>query len=350
MRSIRHRAAAIIALAFVAVLAASCSSVGKNGKPGSLRALAAKKGIVAGCNIEFTHLSNKPYTEFVAGEFAALTPDNQMKWNYIHPQKERYEWFFSDGILDFAKKNNMQVRGHVLVWHQQLASWVVDACKTKEDTLAIVKSHCFDIVSHYKGRIYKWDVLNEIIDDDARLRSTIFSMRTGTEFIETALRAAREADPSTLLYINDYSIEGVNPKSDAYYEMIKDFKARGVPIDGIGMQAHWELYNRPTLESVRENVERFAALGVKVDFTELDIRIEGAPKDEDLALQAEVYAGVVKIVMETEGTDTVVFWGPDDSRSWIPRWRSSWGNATMYDRDLTPKPAAIAVKALLAEK
>jgi endo-1,4-beta-xylanase len=347
MKRSRYGAAAFAACIVLALSAASCASGGKNGKPGSLRALAAKKGITVGCNIEFTHLTNKPYTEFVAGEFAALTPDNQMKWSYIHPQKDRFEWFFTDGILDFAKKNNQKVRGHVLIWHQQLSSWVSEEAKTKEKLLAIVKDHCYGIVSHYKGRIYKWDVLNEIIDDSAKLRDTVFSFRSGADFIETALRASREADPVALLYINDYSIEGVNAKSTAYYELCKDLLARGVPLDGIGFQAHWELYNMPPLESVRENVERFAALGLRVDFTELDIRIEGAPTPEDLALQAEVYAGVMKVVMETDGTDTIVFWGPDDSRSWIPRWRSSWGSATMFNRDMSPKPAYEAVKAVL---
>jgi endo-1,4-beta-xylanase len=341
-----------VLIAILAGLACLCGSCSKGFKPAkdSLRAVAAKQGITVGFNLNFNDLNNKTYTAFVGGQFSSMTPDNHMKWDFIHPQKERYEWFFADGLLALAEKYGMQTRGHVLVWHQQLARWVLDEAKTKDDILKIVDDHCFTIVDHYKGRIGRWDVVNEPFRGDGSWEPSIFYALSGKEFVDVALKAARRADPKALLYINEVAADHICPKSDALYELCKDLLARKVPLDGVGFQAHFELNNLPDMASVKANVERFAALGLRVDFTELDVRMEGAPTPERLELQAGAFADIVKIVMETDGTNIVTFWGPDDGRSWVPRWRSSWGSATMLNRDLTPKPAFTAVKALLGGK
>jgi endo-1,4-beta-xylanase len=339
----------IVSLAFLAALS-SCAKPAKTAakaaylpRTDSLRAVAAAQGIDIGSAVNFKYLSTPAYAKTLGEEFSIVTAEDQMKWQYIHPQRNQYEWFFADGILDYAAGYGMKVRGHTLVWHSQLAPWVTAEAKTKEDILSIVETHCREIVSHYKGRIYKWDVVNEVIADDGTMRSSVFSVLSGNEFIDAALKAARAADPACLLYINDYSVEAVNPKSDALYVLCKDLLKRGIPLDGVGFQAHLDLDAMPAMDSVKANVERFAALGLRVDFTELDIRFPGPATPERLASQAGYYADIAKIVMATPGTDTIVLWGLDDGHSWIPRWRSGLGNALILDSAYKPKPAYFAL-------
>jgi endo-1,4-beta-xylanase len=345
MKRSRSGAAALAACIVLALSAASCASGGKVGKPGSLRALAAEKGITVGNCVKTEFLADKKYAKILAGEFSALTHENELKWYAV--ENPRGSFNFEETVVRFAEEAGMKIRGHALVWHSQLPGWVGNAGMDRESMLAIVREHCAKTVSHYKGRIHKWDVVNEVIEDDGSLRKTPFSARTGKEFISEAFKAAHEADPDALLYINDYGVEDICPKSDALYALCAELVAAGIPVNGVGFQAHWRLTSIPSMDSVKENVARFVKLGLKVDFTEFDVAIPGDPTPGQFEEQANVYADLVRVVMETEGTDTIIFWGLDDGHSWIQKYKGGWGSATMRNKDYSPKPAYEAVKATL---
>jgi endo-1,4-beta-xylanase len=345
MKLSRSGAAALAVCVVLAISTASCISGSKDGKPGSLRALAAKKGITVGNCVKNEFLMDKKYAKVLADDFSAITHENELKWYAV--ENPRGSFNFEETIVSFAEKQGMKIRGHALVWHSQLPGWVGNAGMDRESMLSIVRDHCAKTVAHYKGRIYKWDVVNEVIEDDGSFRKTPFSDRTGKEFISEAFHASHEADPGALLYINDYGVESICPKSDALYALCAELVAAGVPVNGVGFQAHWRLSSVPPMDSVRENVERFVKLGLKVDFTEFDVSIAGDPTPEQFEEQARVYADLMRLVMETEGTDTLIFWGLDDGRSWIQKYKGGSGSATMRNKDLSPKPAYEAVKAVL---
>lgn len=312
-----------------------------------LRTLAQKRGLELGVAVDFKMLANAKYAGLVASEFSAITAENVMKWETLHPQADRFEWFFGDTLADFAGANQQKFRGHTLVWHSQLPQWVKDTVKTRDAMLDLVRTHSAAIADHYKGRVHKWDVVNEVIDDTEGFRKSEFYTLTGTDFIDEAFRAAHGADPDALLYINDYSVEHLGPKSDRLYQLCADLVSRKVPIHGVGLQAHLDLDQMPGMDSFRKNIERFTALGLQVDITELDIRFSGPATPERLAAQAQAYRDVFEVILTTEGTDSVTLWGLDDGHSWIPKWRPGVGNALLLDRKYQPKPAYWAVAEVL---
>jgi len=315
-----------------------------------LRGLAAAYHLDFGAAVAFKALSISKYAQIVSSEFSTLTPENEMKWQYIHPVAGSYELFFGDQLVQFAQSHQMKVRGHTLVWHNQLPRWVSESVTTEDALLKLVTEHVSTIVGHYRGKIAKWDVANEVIDDAQGMRDTLFYRLSGTEFLSTAFRAAHEADADALLYLNDYSVEAINPKSNRLYELCKALLAQGVPLHGVGLQAHWDLDDLPSMSSVRKNIERFAALGLKVDITELDIRMKGAPTPERLRVQAEAYAALVRVVLDTEGSDSITVWGVDDGHSWVPQWMSSYGSALLLDGKYRAKQAYAAVVGELSNR
>lgn len=348
MKNIAARIRWCLAVALAAALAFPIAAEPNDGLQG-LRAYAAKKGLDLGVAVNFKQMGNARYTAAVAGEFSYITPENEMKWEYIHSLPEGYDWFFGDSLLAFAQANGMKLRGHALVWHSQVARWVQDAAVDKESLLKIVRDHCSTIVAHYRGKVAKWDVANEVVDDKEGLRQSLFYLKAGTDFIDEAFKAARAADPAALLYINDYSVEDICPKSDRLYALVKGMLARGVPIDGVGLQSHWDLDALPSMASVRANIERFAALGLKVDITELDIRFKGPASDERLAAQAAAYAEVLKVALTAKGVSSVTVWGLDDGHSWIRNAFPGYANATLLDKSYAPKPAYRAWLELLKQ-
>ncbi len=253
--------------------------------------------------------------------------------------------------------NGMAVRGHTLVWHNQVASWVKSGNFSPMELSAILHDHITTLMKHYAGKVWAWDVVNEAFDGNPPgLRSTLWYNAPGigfagqkTRYIEQALRWAREADPTALLFYNDYSAETINPKSDAIYAMAKDFKQRGVPLDGIGLQMHVGL--ETNLSQLGANIERLTALGLQVHITELDVAIpvnpEGAPVDPDaFRKQAEVYRRIASTCLRIKGCTAIQIWGITDRYSWIPGFsHGKNGLALPLDKDYQPKPAYDALLA-----
>ena len=311
-----------------------------------LRKIAEEHDMLIGAAVEPKHLKNPQYAELLAGQFNYLTPENRMKWSFIHPEKDRYDFNGGDTLLEFAEAHDMNVRGHALVWHNQNPEWLDKGNWTKEELLGVLEDHIKTVVGHYKGRVYAWDVVNEALDGSF-LRETLWQKTIGPEYLEKAFRWAHEADPDTKLYLNDYSVEDLNMKSNAMYELVKDLLERGVPIHGVGLQFHLELENPPDFPGVYANIKRFVQLGLDVDVTELDIRIRDEVTDDKLFLQAQQYKTLMEIALAFPECGVFTTWGFTDAHSWVPGFFSNAGSALLFDKSYNPKPAFYELQAAL---
>lgn len=291
--------------------------------------------------------SDAAYRAVLAREFNAVTPENAMKWESVEPQRGVYDWTAADEIVAFAAANGMKVHGHNLVWHSQLPSWLSGGTFSASELRTILQGHIALEAGRYKGKIAAWDVVNEAFEASGALRDDLWLKGLGAGYIADALRWAHEADPSAKLYINDYDIEGINPKSDALYGLVKSLKAQGVPIDGVGIQGHLDLQSGFP-NDLADNIKRFADLGVEVAITELDVRMTLPATPASLAKQADYYGQVVKACTAASACVGVTVWEYTDKYSWIPGFFAGEGAACPFDEKLAPKPAVRAILDALA--
>nr|AAL06078.1 beta-1,4-xylanase [uncultured bacterium] len=296
------------------------------------------------------------YDELLKKHFNSLTPENQMKWEIIHPTPSTYRFEPADKIVEFAMENKMRVRGHTLVWHQQVPAWVFRDDNgnpvSKEVLLQRLKEHIMKVVGYYKGKVAVWDVVNEAISDNPSefLRDAPWYKIGGEEVIEKAFIWAHEADPNALLFYNDYNLE--EPiKRDKAYQLVKKLKEKGIPIHGVGIQGHW-LLQWPTPEMLEESIKKFASLGVKVEITELDVsiyrdRYENAnfsknPPQDRLEIQAQVYKRIFEVLRRNKNyVSGVTFWGVTDGVTWLDFWpvRGRKDYPLIFDANQNPKKA-----------
>jgi endo-1,4-beta-xylanase len=329
-----------VAAAVVAALAAAAAAGPAAAAGTPLRQLAEAKGIYFGTALTQGNLSNSTLTNVAATQFDMVTPGNEMKWDTTEPSNGSFNFGPGDQIVSFAKSHNQRVRGHNLVWQSQLPSWV--SSLPLNQVQSAMETHITTEVTHYKGQVYSWDVVNEPFNDDGSLRQDVFYNAMGSGYIADALRTARAADPNAKLYLNDYNIEGENAKSNAMYSLVQSLKSQGVPIDGVGLESHFILGQVPS--SMLANMQRFAALGVDVAVTELDDRILLPASSANLQQQASDFAAVVNDCLAVSRCVGVTQWGVGDADSWIPGFFSGYGAATMYDQNYQPKPAYTAVQ------
>ena len=274
--------------------------------------------------------------ELIKREFESITPENVMKMGPIHPEKDRFFWEDADAIAEFAEENNLKMRGHALVWHQQTGGWIFEAEDggkvNKEELLARMKTHIDSVVSRYKGTIYAWDVVNEAIADDSTqfLRNSDWYEIAGEDFIIKAFEYARAADPDAKLFYNDYNAI-IPEKRDRIYKLLKMLVDRDVPIDGVGIQGHWSIYG-PSKEELREALDMYSSLGLEVQITELDVSLypwekeqrELRPDDVDEFTpeleqqQIEAYDMFFRVFRDYKDVLTsVTFWNISDQYSWL---------------------------------
>ncbi|MGO1259157.1 MAG: endo-1,4-beta-xylanase, partial [Brachybacterium sp.] len=298
--------------------------------------------------------ADEPYRELLAAEFTSLSAENQMKWDHLRPTQDTFNFVDADAIMEFAEAHGQVVRGHTLMWHNQNPAWVAEGGFTPEQLRAILKDHIETVVGRYAGRMQQWDVVNEIFDDGAVLRTegNLWIRELGPEIIADCFRWAHAADPDALLFFNDYNVDGINPKSDAYYALIQELLADGVPVHGFSTQGHLSIrYGFPG--DLADNLQRFADLGLQTAITELDVRmdvVEGEePTEAQLAQQAEYYRRVTEAALSVEGCSSLTLWGVLDRYSWVPGTFPGEGAATVLWDDYSRKPAYYAVQDALAE-
>ncbi|MFB9685139.1 endo-1,4-beta-xylanase [Amycolatopsis plumensis] len=284
--------------------------------------------------------SETDYRAVLTREFDNVTPENEMKWGTIEAVRGQYDWSGADAIVQYAQTHHKTVRGHTLVWHSQLPDWV--GALPADELRRVLRDHVTTEVKRYKGKIRAWDVVNEIFNEDGTWRDTVFHQKLGEGFVADVFRWAHAADPHAKLYINDYNIEGINPKSDAVYNLVKTLRRQGVPISGVGIQGHLSIqYGFPG--QYRENLARFAKIGVETAVTEADVRIPTPPDAAKLATQASYFGQLWDGCHAVRKCVEFTTWGFTDRHSWVPDVFPGEGAACLFDENLRPKPAYFAL-------
>src|SRR6266851_321414 len=350
-RQLPRRRSAVSRLAMLAASAAMTATalgVAATAVPAAaagtpLRQLAEAKGKYFGTALVVSNLSNSTLTGVAGTQFDMVTPGNEMKWDTTEPSNGSFNFGPGDQIVAYAKSQGDRVRGHNLVWHSQLPSWV--SSLPASQVQAAMETHITTEVTHYKGQIFAWDVVNEPFNEDGSLRADAFFNAMGSGYIADAIRTAHAADPAAILYLNDFNIEGTGTKSNAMFSLVQSLLAAGVPIGGVGFESHFILGQVPS--TMQANMQRFASLGIDVAVTELDDRIQLPASSANLAQQATDMSTVVKDCLAVSRCVGVTQWGIGDADSWIPGAFSGFGAATMFDNNYQPKPSFTAVQTAL---
>lgn len=326
---------------------------------------AYKDYFMIGVAVNQRNLSDDAQVAIIKKEYSSITAENDMKPISVHPEEGKWTWERADKIANFCRQNGIKLRGHCLMWHSQMCDWMFyDKDKnlvTKEVLFARMKEHITTVMNRYKDVVYAWDVFNEAINDGGRrwgpdqpLReSTFYKICGNDEYIRKAFQFAREADPNALLFYNDYN--ECNPqKRDRIYKMVKEMKAAGVPIDGIGMQGHYNIYG-PTEEEIEAALTKYSEIVDHIHVTELDIRVnqemggqlnfsrnEGAVVTNDQKLLQEAqYATLFRALRRhADKVECVTFWNVSDADSWV----GSNNYPLLFDKDLKKKNAYRVVK------
>lgn len=319
--------------------------------PVTLRDAAAPHGVLIGAAVSSRHLDDANYTALIASEFSQREPESEMKFGPIHPRPntdpQPYNFGPADALVTFAQTHHLVVRGHTLVWHEQVPQWVSKGDFTPAQLSAILRDHITTEVSHFGTQVYAWDVVNEAFNKDGTLRSTLWYDQPGigfagqgTKYIEQVFKWAHAANPKAELFYNDYETETENPKSDAIYAMASDFKKRGVPLAGVGFQAHITLeFDDPVkLKSFAENLRRFSALGLELHITELDVRLKDS-SSVTLNAEAHLYGEIADVCVRNPSCKVIQTWGVTDKYSWIPAFFKGYGWGLLFDDNYQKKPA-----------
>jgi endo-1,4-beta-xylanase len=352
-----------------------------NPVPGSDPASAATlKSAFAGAFRVGAALNENQFTErdtigaaLVKRQFNTITPENVLKWEEVHPQPNTYNFTPADRYVEFGERNGMFIIGHTLVWHSQTPRWVFQDANgapiTRDALIQRMHDHIMTVVGRYKGRIKGWDVVNEAVEEDGTMRRSPWFNIIGEDFVALAFKFAHEADPAAELYYNDYSIENA-PKRNGAVSLIRKLQAQGIHVAAMGLQGHDKMA-WPTAEQQDSTIVAFAALGVKVNITELDVDVlppvtrgptadvgtragfearanpfaAGLPDSVQQAL-AKRYADLFAVFLKHRDViDRITFWGVADADSWLNNWpvRGRTSYPLLFDRQHQPKPAFGAV-------
>jgi endo-1,4-beta-xylanase len=325
-----------------------------NAPPMTLRQAADKAGILVGTAVRPSLLSEAAYAATLAHEFNMVEPEDAMKWWTVRRSADGFDFQQGDQIVRFAQMHSMKVRGHCLVWDHNNPEWLEQGRFTPEQMSHLLKEHITTVMRHYAGQVFAWDVVNEALDENGRFKDSPWYNRPGIglegkneAYVEQAFRWAHKADPDALLFYNEGGGEGLNRKSDAVYAMVKDFRLRNIPIDGVGLQMHIsQLDFDPS--AVSANIQRLTKLGLQVHITEVDVSLPldsgGSPAADDVLRQADIYRSIVRLCLQNPSCTAIQTWGFTDKYSWIgSHSHGTHGAALLFDRLYRPKPAYDAV-------
>lgn len=349
--------------------------------PTSLKA-AFKGDFVIGAAINTAQITGQDARgdAIITTQFNSISPENALKWESVHPQPDKYDFTLADQYVAFGKKNHMFIVGHNLVWHNQVPAWVFHDGNgnllTRDALLARVRDHIHTVVGRYKGQIQSWDVVNEALNEDGTMRQSLWLKIIGDDYIEKAFTYAHEADPKAKLTYNDYNLEN-EAKRNGAIALVKKLQAKGIPIAMIGLQNHDNL-TFPTADQEDATISAFAALGLKVAISELDVNVlpnaghqptadvtlsiaqnkalnpyaDGLPDSVQQQLAAR-YAELFRVFLKHRGVVTrVTFWNVTDGDSWLNNWpvRGRTNYPLLFDRNGQPKPAFDAVIRVASER
>ena len=304
--------------------------------------------------------ANLAETKEVGAQFNMLVAENEMKFDALEPSRNQFSYGGADNLVNFARNHQMKLRGHCLAWHSQLPEWVSSDGKkndknwSRAEALQILENHINKVMTHFKGKVVEWDVVNECLDDDQTsirsnpegydLRVSVWTRAIGEDFIDSAFVYAHRADPNAKLYLNDYGVElQGKAKSMAFYNLAMRLKKSNIPIDGVGLQCHFSIGDVDSVK-LENTIKKFADAGLKCIVTELDMGIPST-SSENLEEQARNYRVVTDIVLNNDNCPNLVIWGLKDNNSW----RES-SNPLLYTAGLGKKPAYYAVRSALRHR
>ena len=308
-----------------------------------------------------TYKSLSSEREEAARQFNMMVCENEMKFDALEPSRNNFSFGSADNLVGLAQQNNMAIRGHCLVWHSQVPTWLSSDGKkndkewTREQALEIMKNHITKVMQHYKGKVREWDVVNECLDDDqTTVRSnpnsydlrqqSVWQRAIGDDYIDSAFVYAHRADPDAILYLNDYGVElQGKAKSLAFYNLAVSLKEKGIPIHGVGLQCHFSIGE---VDGVKLNrtIQRFAEAGLLCIITELDMGI-ASTSSANLEEQARNYRMITDIVLKNDNCPSMVIWGIKDNDSWRTN-----SNPLLYDSGMGKKPAWYGVRSALRHR
>jgi len=303
------------------------------------------KGRYFGTAFDASHLNNNNQMNIAKNEFGVVTHENSLKWETVQGSRGNFNFNNGDAVVRWAEQNNKLLRGHTLVWHSQLPQWVKDI-RDAATLRQVIVTHITTVLNRYKGKFYHWDVVNEIFEEDGSFRRSVFYNLLGEEFVSLAFRTAREVDPKAKLYINDYNLDYEGAKLNAMIALVNKLRAQGVPIDGIGSQAHLIVGNG-AVGAVPKTLGMLAATGAEVAITELDIRLRTPSDSSKLQQQARDYTTVINACLNLPKCVGVSVWGLDDGMSWVPYTFNGEGDALLWNSNFQKKPAYDAVSSAL---
>jgi endo-1,4-beta-xylanase len=277
-------------------------------------------------------------------DFDQMTPENEMKWDSVQPGLFTYDFTVPDAMVNWAMDHGKRVRGHTLVWGNQNPSWITDVPWTRETLLALMKDHITTVMQHFSGRVREWDVLNEAIDLSGNYTDNVWHRVIGPDYIDYAFRFARKADPTARLYYNDTGLDlSDHPHTMSVLRMLEGLRDRGVPVDGVGLQAHVAITAKASEPQLTETMHRFTALGLDVAVTEMDVIQDGpGTPAQRLDQQREIFGDYAHACRMEPRCTSFTTWGISDKYSWYADQHPEW-KPLMFDDDFNPKPALSAV-------
>ncbi|MEX2459123.1 MAG: endo-1,4-beta-xylanase [Actinomycetota bacterium] len=320
--------------------------------PKSLRMLALERGISIGTMVATAgdyraEEATGRTMQTVCSEFNLITPGNALKFGIVHPSPKRYDWVTANRVLAKAAGCGMQVIGHTLVWHLHLPAWLLRLDGRPAAVRRVLKDHITRVVGRFAGRISAWDVVNEAVLPDGRLRDSFWLRNLGPRYVLDAFRWARQADPTATLYYNDYGNEGVGDKTNAVHGWLRTWLGQGAEIDGAGLQVHRRLRGA-TWFAMAHTMRRYARLGLVTRVSEMDVALDLPADDGRLANQAVVFYDAMRACL-SPGTrcETFTVWGVSD-RYWTE------GGAKrccglLFSREFKKKPAYFGLVAALRQ-
>ncbi|GGG89809.1 beta-xylanase [Silvibacterium dinghuense] len=327
--------------------------------PRSLRAHAETAGLLVGCAVVPDRLSGEPaYGSLVADQANILVAENAMKWQALRPSPDKFDFRGGDELLAFAAAHGQKVRGHNLCWHEALPSWFAGTV-TKENAQGFLIQHIQTVAGHFAGKLHSWDVVNEAVDPKSGradgLRVSPWLEMIGPDYIELAFHAARQADPAALLTYNDYGIENdgadSREKRGQVMMLVRRLKARGVPIDAVGIQSHLTVNDPMPGAGLIDFVRELGRMGLQVFITELDAnehKVEGSVAERDAAV-ARLYRDYVTMMVAEPNVTAVLTWGITDRYTWLNGQKTARPDGKPqrclpFDSDDQPVPAFFALR------
>jgi len=361
-------AASVLALAGPAIAVEGSTSAS------TLRALGAQVRLRIGTAAVPSDFIDPTLSQITAEQFSVLTPGNEMKWQVVEPQQGNFNWTGADNLVNFAEAHGQRVRGHTLVWHNQLPNWltqgVTNGTINDSQLRELLHQHITTEVRRYRGRIWQWDVVNEMLADSnpSQVKPTDFWIaHLGVGILADVFRWAHAADPDAILCYNDYNIageDGSNAKFNAALALVKSLLAQKVPIDCVGDQGHLDLQFGFNPILMTQDLQAYANLGLKVAITEADVRTfvettdnnqtpivspsDPTPSHTANPAAADWYNGMLQSCLAVKACISFTVWGFADAESWVPGAFAGEGDADIYDVNLNPKPQYTALQQTLS--